>query len=99
MENFYRKTYTPGDVYEYTPTSFAMLLGDKPGSIEILSDDGVQFLCRIVSGIEDLVERVGREFRVDKGSPFARGLTLKELEPCVVDSGLEFDDVFDGMMV
>lgn len=99
MENFSRKTYTPGDVYEYTPTPLAMSLGDKPGSIEILSDDGVQFLCRIVSGIENLVERVGRELRVDKGSPFARGLTLKELEPCVVDSGLGFDDVFDGMMV
>ena len=43
MENFSRKTYIPGDVYEYTPTSFAMSLGDKPGAIEILSDDGVQF--------------------------------------------------------
>lgn len=91
--------YAPGDVYEYTPTPQAADMGDKPGLIEILSDEGSCFKCYIMSGIENLATQKGHELRVDKGSLFAQGLARKQLEPSVVDSGLSFEDIFDGSAV
>lgn len=92
----WHKIYIPGDVYEYTPTSSARSLGDEPGLIEIVSDEGESFWCDVLSGIGNLVEKRGSRLRVDKESLFTKGLALKQFEPCIVDCGLTFDDIFDG---
>lgn len=88
-----RELYNPGDILVYEPTEQAKRLGDTPGTIEILSDNGHSFVVKIIDGILNLSNgKEGTRVLVAHGSQFEKGLVHPE--PTVVESGLTFDDVF-----
>lgn len=87
-----------GEIYDYIPTSYAASLGDEPGVVQITSQDSVSFRVRILEGIDNYSHgKPDVEVNVQKGSSFSEGLHLSK--PSVIDSGLSFDDVFEGASI
>lgn len=84
------------EVYSYVPTKCAEALGDVPGEVEVVSEmneEGI-FTVIITDGIDNYTKRGRRELEVSVNSEFAKGMILLNIAPCVIDSGLCFEDLF-----
>lgn len=87
-----------GETYDYIPTEHAVHCGDFPGRVQIIEDRKDRVMCKILEGIDNYSQgKSGVVIDVQKGSIFAEGLYIAK--SCVVESGLTFDDVFDGVAV
>ena len=93
-----KREFIVGEIYDYLPTEHALHCGDLPGRVQIVKDGIDRFMCKILEGIDNYSQgKAGVVIDVQKSSIFAEGLCIAK--PSVIESGLTFDDVFNGVVI